>query len=276
MSHLTRIGNPNVFATLPFDQIDGFAGGYVHDDFLTASTVADYVDASGGAAQPSELPWRGTEIGANAEVAESVLLPGEADHAGILQIQTGDASPADGDGVALQLGAAIGSVQDTLVLDTNGVYIAAVLRIPDVSDQSAEFGFTGQQPIEPNTVTGADGVSILFDPADADNVGDEFFFSEVYAATTDTEVVGTLPYVETDWVLLELGVSSTSAQFRVTTEDGTESNELVNTMPIVALRPCISTANIGSAEENLDIDLFHMRYLRRSRLTGDGSDWLGA
>ena len=275
MSHLTRIGNPNVFATLPFDQIDGFAGGYVHDDFIQAITVADYVDASGGAAQLSDQNWRGTEIAAGAAIGNSLVLPGVADHAGILQIQTGGTTPADGDGVAIQFGATIGSTQDTLVLDNNGVYLACVARILDVSDQSFEFGFTGQQPVEPNA-SAADIVSCVFDPADAANVSDELFFAQANIATVDSEVVGALTYVEADWFLAEVGVSDTSMNVRITTEDATETLEIVATMPTVALRPVISTANIGSAEELLDIDLFHMRYLRRDSLTGNGSDWLGA
>ena len=274
MSHLTRIGNPNVFATLPFDQIDGFAGGYVHDDFIQAITVADYVDASGGAAQLSDQNWRGTEIAAGAAVGNSLVLPGVADHAGILQIQTGGTTPADGDGVAIQFGATIGSTQDTLVLDNNGVYIACVARILDVSDQNFEFGLGGAQPVEANA-SSADMVSCVFDPADASNVSDELFFAQANIATVDSEVVGALTYVEADWFLAEVGVSDTSMNVRITTEDATETLEIVATMPTVALRPVISTTNIGAAEELLDIDLFHMRYLRRDSLTGNGSDWLG-
>ena len=276
MTHLTRNNNPNIFASLPFDQIDGFAGTSIHDDFITASTVADYIDVAAGAAQPSEFPWQGCEIAANAAVANGLTIPGEVDHAGILQIQTGGTTPGDGDGVAIQLGDDAANIQDTLVLDDNGVYMATVVRILDVSDQSIEFGLIGQQPIEPNTVTGADIVSILFDPADADNVGDEFFFAEAYIATVDTEVIGTVTYVESDWVLLEVSANDTGAAYRITTEDGTETLEIVKSMPTVALRPAISTANIGSNEELLDIDLFHLRFLRRDSLLGNAADWLGA
>lgn len=275
MSHLTRIGNPNVFATLPFDQIDGVAGGFYHDDFVQAITVADYVDATGGAAQLSDQNWRGSEIAANAAVANSLVLPGVADHAGILQLQTGGTTPGDGDGVAIQFGAAIGSVQDTLVLDDNGVYIACVARILDVSDQNFEFGFIGQQPVEANA-SAADVVSAVFDPADAANVSDQLFFAQANVAGTDTEVVGAGTYVESDWFLAEVGATDTSMNVRITTEDVTETLEIVATMPTVALRPVISTANIGAAEELLDVDLFHMRYLRRDSLVGQGSDWLGA
>ena len=276
MSHLTRIGNPNVFATLPFDQIDGFAGGFLHDDFITAGTVADYVDATGGAAQPSELAWRGSEIGGNAAVANSLVVVGVVDHPGILQTQTGGTTPGDGDGVAIQLGADTGTTQDTLVLDDNGVYIAAVVRILDVSDQNFEFGMVGQQPVEPNA-SAADVVSVVFDPADVANVADELFFLQVNGATADTEVVSALPYVEADWVLIELGADENSVSSRITTEDGTETLTATGaTIPIVGLRPVISTANIGAAEELLDIDLFHMRYLRRDSLNGQADDWLGA
>ena len=272
----TRLGNPNVFATLPFDQIDGVAGGFLHDDFITAATVADYVDATAGAAQPSDVAWRGSEVAAGAAVANSLVLPGVVDHVGILQLQTGGTTPADGDGVAIQLGADTGTTADTLVLDDNGVYIASVIRILDISDQATEFGMGGAQPAECNT-SALDQIALVHDPADVSNVSDQLFFLQVNGAGTDVETVGALKYVESDWVLLEIGASSTSVAARITTEDATETLVAASpTIPVVALRPVISTANIGSAEELLDIDLFHMRYLRRDSIVGTGSDWLGA
>lgn len=272
----TRLGNPNVFATLPFDQIDGVAGGFLHDDFITAATVADYVEATGGAAQPSDLAWRGNEVAGNAAVANSLVLPGEVDHPGILQLQTGGTTPGDGDGVVIQLGADTGTTQDTLVLDTSGVYIATVIRILDLDAQATEFGMGGAQPAEANT-SALDQIGLVHDPADVANVDDELFILQVNGAGTDVETVGALKYVESDWVLLEIGATSTSVAARITTEDATETLEAASpTIPIVALRPMISTANIGSAEELLDVDLFHMRYLRRASIVGTGSDWLGA
>ena len=268
----TRLGNPNVFATLPFDKIDGYAGGFIHDDFDTTAVLADFVDASSGAVLESAVQWRAMEIAGGAAVANSLLLEGEADHVGILQLQTGSTTPADADGCAIQLGADVVAGQNTLVLDTSGVYIATVLRVLDVSDAQVEFGFCGQAPVEANS-SAADIVSFVWDPADAANVGDEFWFAQVNSATVDTEVVAALPYVEADWVLLEIGATDTSAHFRITTEDGTETMSINGTMPLVGLRPFFSVTNVGAAEEFLDIDLFHMRYLRRGK---DVADYLGA
>ena len=275
MSHLSRVGNPNIFATLPFDQIDGVAGAWLHDDFTSAITVADFTQA--GAALQSDLNWWGEEIAANDCTANALVLPGEVDHAGILQLQSGTDTPAADDGVSLQLGSSTAAVQDTLVLDTNGVYIAGVLRFPDVSDQDVEFGLIGQEP-EGANAGATDVVAFAWDPADVANVGDEFFLAQVNAAGTDTEVVSTLAYVENDWVLLEIGADTSEAQYRITTEDGSETMVDVSAaMPTVALRPVFSTTvATGTDEQLLDLDLFHMRYLRRSELTGNGSDWLGA
>ena len=274
MSHLTRLGNSSVFSSLPFDQIDGIAGFSLHDDFIEAISVTDYTRS--GAAQESELHWWGEEIGNNDATANGLVLAGVADHAGILQLQSGTDTPAAGDGVSLQLGASTAASQDTLVLDTNGVYLAGVLRFPDVSDQNVEFGLIGQEP-EPANTSAADVVAFAWDPGDAANVGDEFFFAQIEAAGSPTEVVTVLPYVENDWVLLEIGATSVGAAYRITTEDMTETMNINGTMPIVALRPVFSTSVETSTDEQLlDIDLFHMRYLRRSELTGNGSDWLGA
>jgi len=74
---------------------------------------------------------------------------------------------------------------------------------------------------------------------------------------------------------LEIGLTDTHASFRVTTEDATQTVTIAGTVT-VALRPQYVVENVGAAEEVLDIDLFHMRYLRRDALVGTGSDWLGA
>ena len=276
MSHLTRLGNPNVFASLPFDQIDGFAGAYMHDDFITAATLADTTRS--GAVFSSEYLWWGAEIGTNDEAANVLVIPAEADHQGIIQLQTGAVSPADGDGISFQFGSSIIGIQDCLLLDDNGVYIASVLRIPDIDAQNVEFALIGQDPatFEPNSGGQDNSVGFAWDPADANNVGDEFWFSQVNLAGTDTEVVATLPYVQDDWCLLEIGATDTSASYRITTEDGTETTELIQSQPTVALRPYFASANIGANEELLEIDLFHMRFLRRDSLVGQGADWLGA
>ena len=277
MSHLSRIGNPSVFSSLPFDQIDGFAGFFMHDDFLLAETLADTTQT--GAAFTSEYQWWASEINTNDATANVLVLTSVADHPGIIQLQTGATTPGDGDGISFQFGGNTIANQEMFILDDSGLYLAAVLRILDVSDQNVEFGLIGENPqsIEPNDATNqADLVALAFDPADADNVDDELWFGQSNVAGTDTEAVGALGYVESDWVLLEIGVTDTSAHFRITTEDGTETLSNNLTQSVVALRPNISTANIGSNEELLDIDLFHLRHLRRDSLVGQANDWLGA
>jgi hypothetical protein len=270
----TRIGNPNVFASLPFDQIDGVAGTYIHDDFLQAVTVTDYVDASAGVLQPSDSVWVGAEIAGNACVANGLVIPGEVDHPGILQLQSGTSTPAAGDGVGLQLGSSLVTVQDTLVLDTNGVYVAAILRQGDVLTGDWSLGFEGQTP-EPFNASALDVVAIGSEPTDF--TGD-VIMGQVNGAGTDVEVATLVAPVDSDWFLAEVGATSTSAAYRITTEDVTQTVVAPSpTMPVVALRPVISTSvSTGTAEVTLDVDAFHFRYLRRSEITANGADWLGA
>ena len=268
----TRLGNPSVFASLPFDQIDGVAGFSIHDEFLTAVTVADYAQA--GTLQPSDYVWFGGEIGGNDCTANGLVIPGEVDHPGILQLQSGTDTPAEGDGVALQLGSSVETVQDTLVLDDNGVYLAAILRQTDVLTGDWMLGLEGQAP-EPFNAGQLDMVGIGSEPKD---ITGDVVYGQVNGADTDVNILSTVAPINSDWILAEVGASDTSASFRITTEDQTETlNAVGPTMPVVALRPVISTSvATGTAEQLLDIDAFHMRYLRRDPITANGADWLGA
>lgn len=272
---MVRYRAASAFAPLPFDK-HGVAGSIeLVDDFITAEAVADFVDANGAAVR-SELNWLGSEI-AGAAVSDCLIVNSESDHPGILRLNTGGTIPTDGDAAALQLGLTVDDDQDMFLLDTNGVYIAAVLRIPDVSDTVVEFGFAGQAPAVSNS-SAADIVSWVFDPEDAANVSDEEFIAQVNGAGTDVEVVSKdVSYVENDWVLLEIAADTTSATFRITTEDNTETLVLDGsdsiTVPVVGLRPVFSVEAVGAAEEFIDIDLFVLRYMRRQPLV---ASWLGA
>ncbi|KKM04876.1 hypothetical protein LCGC14_1759800 [marine sediment metagenome] len=271
MSHLTRVGNPNVFASLPFDQIDGIAGGYLHDDFIQLLAVADVTQT--GAAVFSDLTWFSGEIGGNDAGAACLVGTAAVDHPGVLRMESGTTTPAAGDGIDLQLGQSIESVQETLVLDDNGVYLAAIIKQPNVLIGDWSLGLEGQAP-EPFNAGALDVVAIGSEPTDF--TGD-VVVAQVNGANTDVETLSSVSPVNEDWILAEIGVTSTSMVGRVTTEDVTETIEVIGaTYPTVALRPCISTSvSTGTAEVFLDVDAFHMRYLRRDSLVGQGADWLG-
>lgn len=260
------------FAPLPFNKNGSVDAIVLRDDFITLVDVADLVDGNGAMVQ-SELHWLGSEIAGGA-VSNVTGIAGVADHPGIARLAVGATSPADGDAAALQLGGQVDDDQDVFILDGNGVYLATIVRIADVDAAIMEFGLIGQAPAVPNS-SAADVVSIVFDPEDAANVGDKWFFGQVNAATVDTEVVlDGVNYVEGDWVLLEIEANDTSATFRVTTEDGSDTATIQTTMPTVGLRPAYGIENVGAAEEVLDIDSFVLRYWRRVPLGSSG--YLGA
>ncbi len=271
---MARTGAENVFATLPFDQIDGLPGYFFHDDFDQAALVADLVDGSGVLYSSGLGNYLGNEI-AGAAVSNIDIPVSVADHVGIIRLNTGGTSAADGDAAALQYGGSAVGVQDTVLLDTNGVYIATVVRVASLADQIAGFGLIGQTPAVPGS-SAVDTIEWVWDPENTANVGDAFWIAQVNSASTDVEVVSTITYVASDWVILEIAATSTSVAFRITTEDGTEVlDPAPAAMPLVALRPYWAVENVGTTERFLDIDLFHIRYLRRSVLRGRADDWLG-
>ncbi len=276
MTHLTRLGEANVFASLPFDQIDGVAGFYVHEDFEAANLMADFATTTGLIV--NELgphAWFGAEI--TGDPVSNITVPAAvADHLGIIQLQVGSTSPADGDACALQFGGDINTSQQMYLPDNNGLYIATVVRIPDVDQTIFEFSLSGQTPVVPSNVSPLDIAALLFDPEDSLNVGDAMFFAEMSDAGTDTSIVmDQVLYTENDWVLLEIALTDTYCSYRVTTEDATQTVTQAGTIT-VALRPAYVLENVGTIEAVLDIDLFHLRYLRRDSLVGGGADWLGA
>jgi len=273
---MVRYRAASAMAPIPFDK-HGVPGTVeLVDDFVTAATVTDFTQT--GAIVHSELTWWGDEIGGNDCTANCLVLPGESDHPGILQLQSGTSTPADGDGVSLALGSTASAVQDAFVLDTNGVYMAAVLRAPSLTINEIEFGMAGQAVVVPNG-SPLDLIAWNFVPeaAESDNTSAWWVF-QVNGAGTDKEVQATeIIYVASDWVLLEIEANAASATGRITTEDGTQTVTLDSsdsvTMPIVALRPHFSSVvSTGTAEVFVDIDLFVLRYIRRQQLVGS---WLG-
>ncbi len=271
MAKVNRVGS--AFATLPFDGIDSIRNVWLHDDFILAESVAD---VGADTELSSELTWVVDETTVTTGPATALAIDGVAQHPGILQLSN---ASADNDAVSMLLGAGVAAETDEgILLDSNGIYIAAIVRIPDVSATSVEFGLVGQAPASPNS-SAADVVSFVFDPADTDNTDDELFFAQINSNGTDVEEIFTLPYVENDWVQLEIYATDTDAYFRVTTEDGSETVHLAPAaMPLVAMRPIFTCENVGATAEVLDIDAFHLRYGRAADAVNQtgGLDHLGA
>lgn len=269
MPKVNRVGR--AFSTLPFDGIDNVANVFIHDDFIGSITVADIGTST--VVHTAQGVWNAGEVGSLTGPGTLNQLVSEAGHPGILQLQTADDAAEE---VALLLGAAAETeADDDFILDAQGLYIASIIRIPDVDGQKVEFGLIAD-PASPNS--SADNVvSFVWDSDDAANVGDELFLAQVNAATTDTEEAFSLAYVEDDWVLLEIYATSSDAYFRMTTEDGQETIHLApDAMPAVGLRPGFINEAEGGNVESLDIDAFHLRYEREPRVNNTDIGWLGA
>lgn len=236
MSNQVRANS--AFSTLPFDQIDGIPGFFIHDDFIGTSTAASNV------AQSSANNWR---VGTSA--TGLVALAGVADHPGIVQLAaTGVLYPGGSGTIA----------QAPIVLDDNGSYWAAVVRITDIDDQDVFIGFSDSTTDAINNPV----AGWLYDGSALEH----YVTSE--GGGNDVEIVH--PIVENEWVLVEVAASNSDVLVRVTTENARTVQQLpaVNT---VAVYPVIDTHS-----DPLDIDLVHFRYLRRDALVGLRNDWLGA
>lgn len=251
------------FGSTPFDRLDSVYSVVLKDSFVCAKPLAA-ITTSG--ALVSELPWTITdEVGA--ATADVEVLAGEANHPGIIRLNVGATTPADGDLVSM----VPGLNDDVYLPDSNGLYMAAILRVPDVSDTKVFFGLT----IDPaGAVNGSetDAVGFVFDPEDADNTNDTLWFAQVNDASTDVEeVLDKVPYVEDDWVLLELVANSTGGTFRITTEDNEQTVRVAGSIT-ATMTPAFKVENVGAAEEAIEIDTFVLRY----NLPNDVTEYLGA
>ena len=269
MAKVNRVGRS--FSTLPFDGIDNVANVWIHDDFIGSIAVADI--GTGTIVHTAQGVWNAGEVGSLTGPGTLNQLVSVAGHPGILQLQTADDASEE---VALLLGAAAETeADDDFILDSNGLYIAAILRVPDVDGQKVEFGLIAD-PASPNS-SALDVVSFVWDSDDAANVGDELWLAQINSNGTDVEEAFSLPYVENDWVLLELYATSSDAYFRMSTEDGNEVIQLQPAaMPTVGVRPGFINEAEGTAVESLDIDAFHLRYQRAPYVANTDIPWLGA
>ncbi len=277
---IVRYRAASAFAPLPFDK-HGVPGSIEFvDDFLGTNYVAsaEFADTTGIVLNPpitGMYHWWGTEIAGDG-APKIIGIVSESDHQGIVRITSGNTTPANGDAATIQFGGGATGIQNQFLLDTNGIYIAAVLRHDVLTTTISEFGLAGQAPAVPYSGV-ADIIAWSLDSETTTNISDEEWFAGVNGGGSDTMTISkAVSYVANDWVLLEIAADTTSATFRITTEDGTETIVLDGadgvTMPTVALRPFFTVEAQTTTEAVLDIDLFVIRYMRRQPLT---AGWLG-
>jgi len=275
---MARYRAASAMAPIPFDR-HGVPGTIeLVDDFVTAVAAAGAVTAvtsSSGVAFLSELRWRAASQDATS--AGLSILVGESDHQGIIRFAS--VLPTSSTVAArLKLGGADSDDADEqFFIDANGIYVAAVLRIPTLAATSADFGLTGVRTLgSTETPNGSqlDGVSWTFSNGDTAAK----WIAQVNGASTDVEEASTITYVANDWVLLEIASDTSGNTFRITTEDDTQTITLNATdsavEPVVAVRPYFGIApEADGTAATYDIDLFVLRYMRRQALV---SGWLGA
>ena len=245
----------NAFAPFPFDKRGTYWGVELVDEFIATTAIT----APG--ALVSEIPWVVADSGdSDGDVS---LVTGVDGHPGIVALNTGGTTPADGDITSMLLA-------NTVLPGADGVYMATLLRIPDISDTKVSFGLVaGNEAVNSSA---ANVAALVFDPEDAANVGDVMFFLQLNVGGVDVEAVfDTATITENEWVLLELAVDNTGAVGRVTTDEGTQV-ESVSGVLATALLPGYLIEAVGAAEELIQIDNAVFRYLRRRAI----ADYVGA
>ena len=250
-----KIGS--AFSVPPFDKAGTPYSLVLEDDFVQTIAVADL---DGAVTVHSGVTWVGDEGGGDSAPAVA-LVTSTANHPGIISLSTGATTPADGDIGALTL-------SSTILADDNDLYMATILRVPDVSDTKVSFGMTATRTEAVNS-SAANYVGLVFDPEDAANVGDAMWFLQLNIGAADLEAVFDQALMaENEWVLLELAVNDTRVVARVTVDNGTgqpttQIKELGGAMA-TALLPGYLVEAVGAAEETIQIDKFVLRQLRKT------------
>ena len=266
---MVRYRAASAMAPIPFDR-HGVPGTIeLVDDFV--SFGADVTVTSTGGAVASDLDWV-----ADAGTADSgtiAIVVGESDHQGIVSVNTTATTPSASVGIALRFGSAVdGETDEAFFLDTNGLYIATVLRVASITATEVSFGLGTALSLVPN-LSVADEICWTYDPSDTATT----WIAQVNGAGTDVEQAAALTYVANDWVLLEIAADTSGVTFRITTEDDTETIVLNSAdgsvEPVVALRPMyLVSPDVDATAGGINIDTFALRYIRRQSLV---SGWLG-
>jgi hypothetical protein len=250
----------NAFAPVPFDKQGTIWGVTLVDEFINTNANADL---DGAIAVVSQIPWVGDEGGGDS-APHVDLVAGVDGHPGIISLETGATTAADGDIAGLTLA-------NTVLPGSDGIYMASLVRIPDISDTKVSFGLVATRTEAVNS-SAANVAALVFDPEDAANVGDVMFFLQLNVGGVDVEAVfDTAVITENEWVLLELAVDNTGAVGRVTTDEGSQVQSVSGALT-TALLPGYLVEAVGAAEEVLEIDNFVFRYLRRRPI----SSYVGA
>jgi hypothetical protein len=240
------------FASLPFDRLDSPYSIVYKDDFVQALANADL---DGAVTVTSDLIWIGDEGGGDSAPHVDIVAS-VANHPGIISLETGATTAADGDIGGLTL-------PNAILPDVNGVYMSSTIRIPDISDTKVSFGMVATRTEAVNS-SAANVIALVFDPEDAANVGDVMFFLQLNVGGVDLEAVfDTATITENEWVKLELVADSTGVTGRVTTDNGSQQKTLAGA-PATALLVGWLVEAVGAAEEVVEIDNFCLRYLRRT------------
>ena len=252
-----RHGQP--FGPLPFDRHDSIHSSVVKETFLSAQALAAI---TGSGVLEGDVSWTVTdEVGA--ATADVTVETGEANAPGIVKLNVGATSPADGDLVSMVLGEA----NDSILLDSDGVYVAVRLRAADLDQTKIAVGFDAA-PAAVNS-SALDNVMVVFDSEDAADA----VLLQANGAGTDVE--GAFSALAADyatlatnhdgeWIIVEVAATDTNVTARVTTSDTSETVTLDGpTMPVVGLAPTILVENVGAAEEAIDLAGIVVRHLNR-------------
>lgn len=240
MAKINRVGTS--FSTLPFDGIDNVANVFIHEDFVGVSD-----DASGVVATANgNLTATSTAVTA---------ADGTADHPGIVLLEAGFMVPGD-------------DAEPSVVLGSEGVYVAAIAGIEDVSVQDVFLGLSNTAAV----IGTQSYVGIESDGSDG-----EFQLVADDGTNNEVEAFDLYP-ADGDWFVLEVAVSDEEVIGRVTTADGQETRvleldqgDLVKaTLVANAFFPLVASANSGA----LALDALHVRAGRGDRSVAAGAAWL--
>ncbi len=261
---MVRYRAASAMAPIPFDRHGAPGTIELVDDFVNFG--ADVICSSTGAVRVQcDLDWVGDSIAADGTAS---IVVAESDHQGIIKLTSGATA---GNTISLLLGNAVNSETDEAwLLDTNGLYLAAVVRIAVLANTNFGFGL-GELIAVPNS---ADANTVQWVFENADTAGK--FIAQVNGASTTVEEASSITYVANDWVLLEIAADTSGATFRITTEDDTQTITInsadASTIGVVAVRPQFIAEGVGGNAAVVDIDTFALRYMRRQALVGS---WLG-
>lgn len=250
---MSNPSRPNVKAAPPFDAVADLARfSYVDDDFIVGTVTGDDATTAG----IGKLRWLVTDVAgaADSDVEPHVTAADIKGHPGVIALNTGPTTPADGDEASLFLpnvdAVVLYDPTDALSVSDEFVLATAWVRFPSVTAIEFNFGFFDAKGVAGR---GVNSVSCELDIS-----ADTEFNLVVVDGSTATAVASTITAAVDTWYKIDVFANEDEAQLYINDVYAAHTNS-ANIPDDEPLGVGFKVATETAGEKSVLIDAFQLR-----------------